>query len=996
MYWPLMETPERLIDPHNPPASFFMPGSLSPDFLNEELLDDFAGDPELSSLDGDWSAEYGPSIEYEDPGAIAKRIQEKGRVQLFPTDFVHAAFKMPKSDGGYEDFSFEGRRHILSPYNTQAKRVLLVCARQTEKSTLLGNLALTYSCLVPAFKTLYVSPSAMQTKTFSNDRVKEPIETSPILRAYTTHKLSQNIFEKQFINRSKITLRYAFLNADRVRGIPAWMLLIDEIQDIISDNIPVIEHCLSHAPKEWRRFVYSGTPKSLDNTIEWYRANKSTQGEWMVPCDRCGSNAKGAAGRFWNILGEKNIGNKSLICEKCGEQLHPMHEDAQWGHHVAWHPKYAPFESYRINQLMVPWKDWDELLYEYHNNPRAKFLNESLGISYDSGLRPLTLGQVKNECNPAITMAEKEVKKYRQIGLVNPIFMGIDWGCHDEQTRILTKKGFKYFKDLTDDDEVMQWDPDTREMSLVKPLVRTVRDWDQPLLHFETKGGMDLMVTHTHRMRVGQRQGESWVTEPASETVQRGGNIHFVGHANWRGRDIGAFELPGLPSGPGYSGCAPSLKNGDDWIEFFGYMVTEGGVCLKKNKAGEYAPYCLKMSQRASVNPGNYQKIVDCMRRLDIPFSEFPNPETGDANWAIYGKQYWDWFSKNMGMTGDTKRLPRWMLLLCPRQLKILFDAMVLGDGSIDGRDGCTGGAYYSTSKGLCEDFQEICIKLGLRCSVSLHKPAEGNRKARYRALWSAGRDHQFNTPSTRVKKVPYKGKVYCCAVPTGYIVTERNGKISYQGNTGENTYTVITLGTYVDMKLRVFYVHRCTGDLLEPPKQLAFIKKLVQQFHVRVIGTDYGGGYDRNDDLMRAFGPDRLVKYQYLPSSRHQKVSWQGKLGRFIVARTEVMSDIFNAIKRHQFEFPRWEEFHAGGNAPYASDMLNIYSEYDEQRHQIVYKHAPDKPDDTFHSLLYMTLGSMLIRPRPDIVTPRKEVSGEGRGHPMFDGDYDGTVDQD
>ncbi len=617
-----------------------MPGSLSPDFLNEELLDDFAGDPELSSLDGDWSAEYGPSIEYEDPGAIAKRIQEKGRVQLFPTDFVHAAFKMPKSDGGYEDFSFEGRRHILSPYNTQAKRVLLVCARQTEKSTLLGNLALTYSCLVPAFKTLYVSPSAMQTKTFSNDRVKEPIETSPILRAYTTHKLSQNIFEKQFINRSKITLRYAFLNADRVRGIPAWMLLIDEIQDIISDNIPVIEHCLSHAPKEWRRFVYSGTPKSLDNTIEWYRANKSTQGEWMVPCDRCGSNAKGAAGRFWNILGEKNIGNKSLICEKCGEQLYPMHEDAQWGHHVAWHPKYAPFESYRINQLMVPWKDWDELLYEYHNNPRAKFLNESLGISYDSGLRPLTLGQVKNECNPAITMAEKEVKKYRQIGLVNPIFMGIDWG-------------------------------------------------------------------------------------------------------------------------------------------------------------------------------------------------------------------------------------------------------------------------------------------------------------------------------------------------------------------TGENTYTVITLGTYVDMKLRVFYVHRCTGDLLEPPKQLAFIKKLVQQFHVRVIGTDYGGGYDRNDDLMRAFGPDRLVKYQYLPRSR-QKVSWQGKLGRFIVSRTEVMSDIFNAIKRHQFEFPRWEEFHAGGNAPYAGDMLNIYSEYDEQRHQIVYKHAPDKPDDTFHSLLYMTLGSMLIRPRPDIVTPRKEVSGEGRGHPMFDGDYDGTVDQD
>jgi intein/homing endonuclease len=852
----------------------------------------------------------------------------------------------------------------------------------THNSTLLGNIALGYMCLVPAYKVLYVSPSATQSTTFSNDRIKEPVETSNVLKKFTTKMLSSNILEKQFINRSKLTIRYAFLNADRCRGIPAWLLEIDEFQDILSDNIPIIEQCLSHAPPIWKRYIYSGTPKSLDNNIEYYRARRSTQNEWVVPCDACGmkSTTEGA-GRYWNVLGEKNIGKKGLVCEKCHTLINPMHVESCWARMVKFDQEKAYFESFRISQLMVPWKPWLEVLQQYDGYPRDKFYNEVLGISYDSGMRPLTMRQVFECCNPDLSMYD--IEKYRPLSFGQPIFAGIDWGCHDEDTRILTKDGFKYFRDVTDEDEVMQWDPDTREMTLTKPMVRTVRDWDQPLLHFETKGGLDLMVTHTHRMRVIPPQGDKWTTEVSSETAERG-NVKFVGYVDWKGRDITWFGLPGLPKSPGYSGCEPRQFNADDWIEFFGYMITEGGVCLKKNKAGELVPYCLKMSQRASVSPDRYQKIRDCMVRLDVPFSEFPNPKTGDVNWTICGKQYWDWFSKNMGMTGDVKRLPRWMLLLGKRQLRILFEAMLLGDGYIDPRDNCTGGAYYSTSKGLCEDFQEICIKLGLRCIVRLHKPASGMRKTRWRALWSAGRDYAFNMSNAKVKKVPYKGKVYCCAVPSGYIVTERNGCISYQGNTGENSYSVITLATYVDMKFRVFYVHRFVGEEVDPPIQLERIVELLKYFNVRVIGTDYGGGFDRNDHLVRVFGPERIVKYQYMARAK-KKLEWDVRLRRWKTHRTEVMSDIFNAIKRKKCEFPKWNEF----SDPYATDMLNIYSEYNESLRMVQYMHGQDKPDDAFHSLLYCWIASMLIIPRADIVAPMKEVDGR------MVGTYQGPIDQ-
>jgi hypothetical protein len=532
---------------------------------------------------------------------------------ILPSRFTEYAFRMPTTDG-FENFSFEGRRHLRQIYDTPTKRILLMCGRQVEKSTLLGNRSLSFCCLIPSYKVLYVSPSATQTKTFSNDRIKEPLETSPVLREFTTHMLSQNVFEKQFVNRSKITLRNAFLNADRARGVPAHKLCIDEIQDILADNIPVIEQCLSHSPEDMKRYVYSGTPKTLDNVIEDYWANRSTQNQWVVPCDCQG----GEVGRYWNILGEKNIGLKHLICENCGKQIYPMGPDSQWACSVEFDPVHTPFEGFRIPQLMVPWLDWDELLYNYDHYGRNKFYNEVLGISFDTGLRPLTTSQIKTCCNDNVFMVD--AYKYQALGFGQEIFAGIDWG-------------------------------------------------------------------------------------------------------------------------------------------------------------------------------------------------------------------------------------------------------------------------------------------------------------------------------------------------------------------TGEHSYTVLTLGTYVGSKFRVFYVHRFMGEDTEPERQLQKIEETLRAYNVRLIGTDYGGGHYPNDFLVRRFGRERVMKYQYA-ARLTSKVRWEAKLQRWIAHRTEVMSAIFNAIKRGTvFEFPRWKEF----KDPYGQDMLNIFSEYNEKIRMIQYGHTAGKTDDTFHSLLYCFLASMIVKPRPDIIAPNKETGTVG-----------------
>lgn len=383
-----------------------------------------------------------PENMYLDEEEELLQMRSAEQIKATPSEFVSWAVRIPIS-GGLEHFDFSNRRYLRAIYDTPAKRRILMAGRQVEKSTLLGNSCLAYCGMNPFFRALYVSPSNQQTKVFSRDRIKEPMEISPVLKNFTNSRMLLNVLEKKFVNQSQITLRFAFLNADRCRGIPADYVIIDEFQDISLDNIPVIEECASHS--SFKVFTYAGTPKSLDNAIQHYWTRFSTQNEWVVPCERHGT-PKNKGSWHWNILNEANIGKKSLICDKCGEEITARHPDCQW---VALNPKprvEKPFEGYRIPQLMVPWIEWDDIKDKQRKYSRAKFYNEVLGRSYDSGTRPLTRTDMMKNCRDDLSMAfYMDHAKWSQ---QYPVFMGIDWGTGEGTYTVITLGGyFPYEKD---------------------------------------------------------------------------------------------------------------------------------------------------------------------------------------------------------------------------------------------------------------------------------------------------------------------------------------------------------------------------------------------------------------------------------------------------------------------------------------------------------------------------------------------------------------------
>jgi hypothetical protein len=908
----------------------------------------------------------------------------KSPIRVYPSEFTQFAIRIP-SRGRLTPFSFKNRKYLIEIYDCNRNRILLKFSRQSEKSTMLGNKAIVHCATIPAFKVLYVSATSQQAHVFSAERLRDPIDISPRLHYLLDSKLSQNVQFKQFKNKSQIRIRYAFFTADRTRGIAADEIDIDEIQDILYDNIPVIEQCASHS--SYKLFTYSGTPKSRDNTIEVLWTDYSTQNEWAIPCERHGLPNKPDTWH-WNILGMKNIGKEGIVCAKCGQPIYATHPKAQW---VSLQPvdennkNKVIFEGFHVSQLMVPWINWNEdILMNRERYDAARFHNEVLGLSYDSGLRPLTQAQIKVCCKEEIHFSNVIENAYK---CADGVSVGIDWGCHDDKTRILTGNGFKFFKDLTDEDVVAQFDQDTRKMSFVKPKVRTVRSWTEPLYHIVGKG-IDMMLTGTHRLLTKLVNSEQWTVKTVEEFVNYGKRSCIRGYIEWDGVEVQTFILPGISSSPGYSGCAPLEIPCDIWLEFLGYALSEGGLCFGKSKLdGRPLPNCIKMSQRVVKGDANraakISVCLDYLKSAGIHISEFINEPTNDINWTIYGKQLWNWWLENVGEYGYTKRIPRQFLNLSKRQLKILFEAMMLGDGTRDTREGNENGCYSSTSLGLCEDFQELCIRLGYKSIVKLCRSAEGNRKTLYRVSWSKSRDLHLNDKALqRIERVPYSGKVYCCKVPSGFIVTERNGCIAYQGNSGESkSFTVLSLGGYMGSGFQIFYIHRFIGEDLEPRKQLDKICQLLVSVNFNIIGTDYGGGYDRNDHLMRNFGPTKLMKYQYAGNPKY-KAKWEPALGRFILHRTEIMSDVFNAIKRRNILLPNWNEMNDPSTSPnsYASDMLNIFSEFSRQLRMVQYNRNPSRPDDTFHSILYCLMASMLIKPRPDIIIPLHENSVQFR----------------
>ena len=318
-----------------------------------------------------------------------------------------------------KQLSFDSRSYLRAIYNTTARRIVLRCSRQVEKTTFICNAVVHAAMMYPGVRIAVVFPRREQAMVFAKSRLLPMIDESPLVHRVLLRKKARKpqVSHMQFANKAEVYIRAAYHSADAARGIDGDYLLIDEFQDIANGDLPVLEEMLSHS--KHRRVILTGTPKSIDNHLE-DAFNRSTANEWRVPCE-CGEQV---------LLDEKALGPQGPICPNCRAPVDPgqgrwtpRNPDSKWG------------DGFTLNHLATPWLNYPELLERRDSYDPALFRNECLGLPCFLGDHLVTREEVEACCSaqPMANSLEDVPAAYRRL-----LVAGIDWGGGAVSRTVLT------------------------------------------------------------------------------------------------------------------------------------------------------------------------------------------------------------------------------------------------------------------------------------------------------------------------------------------------------------------------------------------------------------------------------------------------------------------------------------------------------------------------------------------------------------------------------
>lgn len=333
--------------------------------------------------------------------------------KLTPMAFAESLYQM-----NGQDLRFGvGRRYLKPIYNADIEQMLLMTGRQVEKTTTasikIGNSVL----LKPFSRSLYVAPLNEQVKVFSQTRLDKLFRYSKndlVKRRYISSDLTNQVFQKEYLNGSEVFLRNCYEEADNIRGLSIDDISIDELQDIYLAAIPVILE--TQARSKNPTLFLTGTPKTLSNTIQ-QKWEESSQADWVITCPAC---------RRDQVMWVDSITPEAYLCRnpKCRKPIDDLTRAfGRWEHRF---PE-RKFKGFRITQMMIPDMDPARIYQKIEDYPTGKLYNEVLGHSYENADKPIKDSVMVNSIDPEASIHEK-VKGLKTPVANKRMYMGIDWG----------------------------------------------------------------------------------------------------------------------------------------------------------------------------------------------------------------------------------------------------------------------------------------------------------------------------------------------------------------------------------------------------------------------------------------------------------------------------------------------------------------------------------------------------------------------------------------
>lgn len=352
--------------------------------------------------------------------------------------------------------------------------------------------------------------------------------------------------------------------------------------------------------------------------------------------------------------------------------------------------------------------------------------------------------------------------------------------CFEDGTEVLTKNGFKLFKDVVFSDLIATVNPSTDLIEYQNPTEIINKPYEGSVIRIHGKS-FDLSVTPNHRMVIYSDRLSDKSRIVLAKNLKKTNALKFS--ATWDGIDYKSFKIPGVK-------CKNNKKLREDIIidnieslfSFFGWFVSEGFVC-NPQFPGRGWQVCI--SQVKKNNRVKIEKVLD-----DLGF----NWSYRGHSYQITDKRLWHFLHDNFGRYAWFKKCPEFIKNASPKLISIFLESAIDGDGWRQGKSE----NYSTTSIQLANDIQELFFKAGFSSSIKTRHGLGG--KDRDGRVFKAKRPIYIIRKSLTKKKLLhgrringvtqpifkndfYVGNVGCVTVPNGQIIVRKDGVIFVCGN---------------------------------------------------------------------------------------------------------------------------------------------------------------------------------------------------------------------
>jgi UDP-glucuronate decarboxylase len=296
--------------------------------------------------------------------------------------------------------------------------------------------------------------------------------------------------------------------------------------------------------------------------------------------------------------------------------------------------------------------------------------------------------------------------------------------CFSQDTEILTETGFKNFEDISMIDKVATLNQDTQNLEYYTPNKIIKEKFKGNLLHF-INTNIDIEVTPNHNMYLQKEKSTKFELLKAHTSLDWN-SVYLKKRCDYQCEDTKFFELFG------------NVIDMDLWLKFIGYFIANG---------------FLNTTRKEIYIKGFSPKIDKCLANLNVSYTY------SDDIFKINNDNLFNYLFRFK----EEKYIPRVLMNVSPRQIKLLLNALMLNTM-----------LFTTRSFKLVSNIQELLIKTNSFGNISTNSLG-----MYYIKFNNTCKMYKYSKPINK----PYDGFVYCVNVTNSVILVRRNGKAFFCGN---------------------------------------------------------------------------------------------------------------------------------------------------------------------------------------------------------------------